>query len=111
MGHHKFIGEYTGKYNKTTVEGGKIQSSEGRATLKISEVGPGAYLETIVADGKTTFNVLSFENNGVLVAQANSGEGVTNTYFDGKCLIHQLSNKSPTVWLVKNYKFKRNKHH
>ena len=111
MGHHKFIGEYTGKYNKTTVEGGKIQSSEGRATLKISEVGPGAYLETLVEDGKTTINTLAFENDGVLVAQAQSGVGVTNTYFEGKCLIHQISNKSPTVWLVNNYKFKRNKHH
>lgn len=111
MGHNKFIGEYTGKYNKTTVEGGKILSTEGKATIKISEVGKGAYLQTVLEDGKTTFNTLAFEKDGVLVAQAQSGEGVTNTYFDGKCLIHQVSNKTPTVWLVKNYKFKRNKHH
>jgi len=103
--------KYTGKYNSTTVEGGKINSSKGTATIKISEVGPGAYLETIVVDGKTTVNTLAFEKDCVLVAQAQSGEGVTNTYFDGKYLIHQLSNKTPTVWLVKNYKFKRNKHH
>ena len=110
MGHHKFAGEYSGKYNRTTVQGGKITSTKGKATLTITEVGKGAYLITTVDDGKTTFNDLAYLEDGVLRAQAESGEGVTSTYFDGKHLIHQLSNKSPTTWTVKNYKLKSCKH-
>ncbi len=106
----KFCGEYSGKYNQTTVEGGKITSVKGTATLTISEVGKGAYLITSVDDGKLTFNDLAYLEGDVLRAQAQSGQGVTSTYFDGKHLIHQLSNKSPTVWKVKNYKLKKCKH-
>ena len=102
----KFCGNFKGKYWKTTVEGGKITNTEGCATLSISKVGKGAYLITVVDDGSNTFNDLAYLEGDVLRAQAQSGEGVTSTYFEDGCLIHQLSNKSPTVWTVKNYKFK-----
>ncbi len=103
----KFTGEYYGKYTQTTVENGQVQSSEGKATLKIAEVGPGAFLVTSVDDGKTTFNDLAYLEGHVLRAVAQSGSGVTSTYFEDNRLIHQVSNKSPTVWKVKNYRFKK----
>ncbi len=110
MGKKNFCGEFHGKYNKTTVEGSSIVSTKGVATLSIQEVGKGAYLITVTDNGFTTFNDLAFLEGDVLRAQAQSGEGITSTYFEDNCLIHQLSNKSPTVWTVKNYKFKRCKH-
>jgi hypothetical protein len=110
MGHHKFAGEYSGKFNQTVVQGGKITSSKGKATVTITEVGKGAYLITTVENGSTTFNDLAYLEGDVLRAQAQSGEGVTSTYFSGKHLIHQVSNKSPTTWTVKNYKLKYCKH-
>ena len=103
----KLVGEYYGKFTQTTVEAGVIQSIYGKATMKIEEVGEGAYLETIIDDGKTTFNNLSYLEGNVLRAIAQSGEGVTSSYFEHDRLIHQLSNKSPTVWKVKNYRFKK----
>lgn len=109
MGKHNFIGEFVGCYTKTTVESNKIKSSKGKATIKITKVGPGAYLETIIDDCETIINTLAFKNNDILVAQAQSGEGITNTYFKDKHLIHQISNKSPSIWLVKKYKFQKNK--
>jgi hypothetical protein len=115
MDRNKFIGEYIGKYNKTTVEGGKVKSYKGRATIKISEVGEGAFLQTTIDNGKTTFNTLAFirdwGNKSILVSQAESGEGLVNTYTDENLLISQVTNKSPTVWTVKNYKLKKIKHH
>ena len=103
----KFVGEYYGNYKQTTVEGGKVQSTEGRATLTIAEVGDGAFLITVVENGKDTFNDLSYLEGHILRGIAQSGEGVVSTYFDNHRLIHQLSNKSPTVWKVKNYRFKK----
>ena len=103
----KLVGEYYGKYTQTTVEGGKIQSLVGKATLKIAEVGEGAFLITVVDDEKNTSNDLSYLEGRVLRGIAQSGEGVVSTYFDDYHLIHQLSNKSPTVWKVKNYRFKK----
>lgn len=103
----KFCGEYSGKYNQTIVEGGKIVSIKGKATLTIAEVGKGAYLITSVDDGKVTFNELAYLEGNVLRAESQSGQGITSTYFNGKDLIHQLSNKSPTTWKVKNYKLKK----
>lgn len=104
-----FVGEYTGRYTKTIVEGGITKSSEGIGTLKISQAGVGAYLQT-ETDESGTFTTLAFENNGVLIAEAQTGNGIINTYYSGKCLIHQISIKTPTTWIVKNFKFKRNKH-
>jgi len=106
----KFCGEYYGKYNKTTVENGKITSTKGNASLTIAEVGKGAYLITSVEDGTNTFNDLAYLEDGVLRAQAQSGQGITSTYFEDNCLVYQLSNKSPTVWTVKNYRLKKCKH-
>jgi hypothetical protein len=103
----KLVGEYYGKYTQTTVEGGVVQSTGGKATLKIAEVGEGAFLITVVDDGKTTFNDLSYLEGHILRGIAQSGEGVVSTYFEDDRLIHQLSNKSPTVWKVKNYRFKK----
>ena len=103
----KFCGKYSGSYNKTVVEGGQITSSKGKATITIAEVGKGAYLVTIVDDEKTTLHELAYLEDDVLRAQAQSGEGVSSTYFEGHHLVHQLSNKSPTVWTVKDYKLKK----
>ena len=105
----KFCGKYSGKFDKTTVEGGKVTSTKGKSTLTIAEVGKGAYLITESSDG-TTFNNLAYLEGDVLRAQAQSGEGITSTYFDGHHLIHQFSNKSPTVWMVINFKYNKCKH-
>lgn len=110
MVHHNFCGKYTGKYHETTVSASGIASSKGKATLEIKEVGNGAYLVTVVENGKTTVNNLAYLEGCVLRAQAESGEGITSTYVAGKYLVHQLSNKSPTVWKVQNFKLKRCKH-
>jgi hypothetical protein len=110
MGHHDFCGKYSGKFNQTTVSAIGINSTKGKATLEIKEVGKGAYLLTTVIDGKTTVNELAYLEGDVLRAQAQSGEGIVSVYFSGKKLYLQLSNKSPTVWTVTNYKFKRCKH-
>jgi hypothetical protein len=110
MGNSKFEGKYAGKYNKTEVQGGKITSTKGKATLTIAEVGKGAYLITTVDDGTTTYNELAFLEDDVLRAETQSGQGIVSTYFKGKHLISQLSNKSPTVWTVINYKFNKCKH-
>jgi len=108
MGCKKFIGTYQGKYTETNVKGGDIQNIKGKATLTIAEVGPGAYLVTVVEEGNATFNTLAYLQEGhILIAQAQTGEGITSTYYEGDHLIHQWSNKSPTVWTVKNYKFYR----
>jgi hypothetical protein len=110
MGHHGFCGKYSGKYNSTTVSSAGINSSKGKATLEIKEVGKGAYLVTTVVDKTTTYNELAYLENNVLRAQAQSGEGIISVYFSGKCLNLQFSNKSPSVWTVVNYKFSRCKH-
>ncbi len=111
MGHHTFAGEYSGKFNQTVVEGGKITLSKGKATLSITEVGKGAYLITIIeSDKTTTIKNLAFLEGDILRAQAQTGEGITSTYFENKDLIHQSSEKSPTTWKVKNYKLKYCKH-
>ncbi len=110
MGHHNLCGKYSGKYNKTVVTASGIVSTKGKATLEITEVGKGAYLIAEKSDDGTAFNNLAYLEGDVLRAQAQSGEGITSTYISGKHLIHQLSNKSPTVWTVKNFKLKRCKH-
>ena len=107
MGKHNFIGKFCGKYTNTLIVGDKVKNTNGKATVTISKVGKDSYLISILEDGKSTFNNLAFLKDDVLVSQAQSGEGVTNTYFDGKHLIHQLSNKSPSTWIVKKYKFSR----
>jgi hypothetical protein len=107
MGKHSLIGKFCGKYTKTLIEGDKVKNTKGKATVTISKVGKDSYLISILEDGKTTINNLAFLKDDVLVSQAQSGEGVANTYFDGKHLIHQLSNKSPSTWVVKKYKFSR----
>ncbi len=106
----KFCGEFFGKFTETTVEGSTIASTKGVASLTISEVGKGAFLITVIDNGTTTFNTLAYREGDVLRAQAQSSEGITSTYYEGDCLIHQVSNKSSTVWSVKNYKFKKCKH-
>ncbi len=105
-----FCKKYSGKYNGTTVSASGITSFKGKATLEIKEVGKGAYLITIVENDGTTINNLAYLEGNVLRAQAQTGEGITSTYFENKHLIHQSSEKSPTVWKVKNFKFKRCKH-
>jgi hypothetical protein len=107
MGKNNFIGKFSGKYTKTLIEGDKIKNTKGKAIVTISKVGEDSYLISILEDGKSTINNLAFLKDDVLVSQAESGEGVTNTYFDGKHLIHQLSNKSSSTWIVKKYKFSR----
>ncbi len=104
---NKFCGTYKGKFWETTVQSGNITNTEGCATITISKVGKGAYLITIIDNGNTTFNELAYLEGDVLRAQAQSGEGITSTYFEDDCLVHQLSNKSSTEWKVKNYKFKK----
>ena len=104
-----FVGQYTGKYTKTVIVGGITTLSTGVGTLKISEEGVGAYLQT-ETDDNGTYVHLAFNNNGVLISGTQSSSGIINTYYSGKCLIHQISIKTPTSWIVKNYKFKKNKH-
>lgn len=107
---NNFEGKYAGKYNSTEVKGGKITSTKGKATLTIAEVGKGAFLITTVVDDSTTYNELAFLEGNVLRAESETGQGILSTYFKGKHLICQLSNKSPTVWAVVNYKLKKCKH-
>ena len=103
----KLVGEYYGKFTQTTVEAGVVQSTGGKATIKIDEVGEGAFLITVIDDGKITLNYLSYLEGHILRGIDQSGDGVTSTYFEHDRLIHQVSNKSPTVWKVKNYRFKK----
>ena len=108
MGPNKFIGSYYGKFTETNVNNGVITSVKGSAELTIAEVGKGAYLVTVVEGGVTTYNTLAYlQQDHILIAQAQTGEGITSTYFEGNCLIHQWSNKSTSVWTVKNYKFSK----
>jgi hypothetical protein len=108
MGKEKMKGKYSGKYVKTVIEGEKVKETKGGAKVRISKVGKNSYLISIEEDGGVRINNLAFEKDGVLVSEAESGSGVTNTYLDGKHLIHQLSNKSPSSWIVKKYKLRRN---
>ncbi len=82
---------------------------KGHVTIKIEEVGKGEYLQTIIYNGTTTFNVLEFVKDGVIVSENQLGQGINYTYFDGKDLVYKDSNKSPTVWTVKVCKLRRNK--
>ena len=108
MSPNKFIGSYSGKYTETNVKNTEIDNSKGIATLTISEIAKGAYLITVIEDGTNKYNTLAYlQQDNILIAQAQTGEGITSTYFEGNCLIHQWSNKSTSVWTVKNYKFSK----
>ena len=105
---------FVGVYTKTTVvlpKPGPV-STNGKTKITIKLVGPGAYLITVVDDDKNTFANLAYLESmpgmeDVLRSESQSGEGITSTYFNGKKLVHQVSNKSPKVWLVANYLCKR----
>jgi hypothetical protein len=109
---HKFIGEFSGKYDLTRVDGNGISNSTGSITIKIQKVGKGAYLQTIVYDKNDVVNVLGFIKDDVIVSQNQSGYGTNYTFFDGNCLIHNDTNKPPNVnnWTVKVSKLSRNRH-
>jgi len=107
----KFEGEFTGKYDSTKVDSNGISTFSGNITIKIQKVGKGAYLQNISYDGKEANNVLGFVKDDTIVSQNQSGNGVNYTYFDGKCLVHKVSNKPSTPnWTVNVSKLKRNKH-
>ena len=100
---------FVGIYTKTTIvlpKPGPV-SSNGKAKITIKLVGPGAYLVTVVEEDNTTFNNLAYLQQGALYSATQSGNGETSTYFEGKKLVHQVSDKSPKVWLVANYLCKR----
>ena len=111
----RFVGSFEGKYTRTGVDGNGIGNTAGRALITIKLAGPSVYLVTVVEDDKTTYNNLAYlekipGTEDVLRSEAQSGQGVTSTYFNDKKLVHQVSNigsKSPTTWSASNFVCRR----
>ena len=106
---NSFCGNFSGKYNTTTIVNGTINSYKGLATLTIKEVDNGAFLIVVTLDNITTYTSLGYlENNNILRAEDESGDGINSTYFQNDILIHQFSTRPyANTLIVGNFKFKR----
>lgn len=106
MKKEKISGEFYGKFKKTTLENGKIQKSEGYASIVVEKVNDATYLITIYEDGNV-LNIMAYEEGDILRSETQNGMGVTSTYIKDDRLIHQVSLVTSTSEVVKNYKLKK----
>lgn len=109
----KFSGKFKGCVKETTVNSKGVSEIEYKAVMKIKSVNCSnkiAYLISII-DSEGEFNNLAYLEDGekpILRSIAETGNGITSTYFDGKYLIHEVSSVKPDcknkTWQVKYYK-------
>ncbi len=114
----KFCGKFKGCVKETIVSSKGVSEIESKAIINVKNVNCSnktAYLITVVdLDGETTD--LAFREDldkPVLRSTTQNGKGITSTYYEGKYLIHQVSQvrlncKGETEqWKVKYYKVKQ----
>lgn len=111
----KFCGKFKGCVRETLVNDKGVSETEYKAVMRIKSVNCSsktAFLITILDSEGETNNLAYLEdaNKQVLRSIAESGNGVTSTYFSGKYLIHEVSTVVPDTknksWKVKYYKFR-----